>query len=325
MTRVLALCTYPQEAAATRYRLLQFVDPLRRRGIELDVRGDEPFVARADGLSDFEEEPLAFLAEGRVRFASEDGEGSAERLRVAGSEHVELTGAPGEPARLDLEGGWIEAQSIELAGAELTARDGAVVSYEVEGARYELRANLARLDRSGSLEGQEAAGLVLLVRFRPTALACVRRGIAYGALIGLGFVLVENLTYLMLATLAGGEPGLERAVWTRALLGGFHHAVFTASAGAAMALGRGRLVPAMIGLAAAIGQHALWNVVAASRISALLCNAPVPGGACAPSPGAEGLYLWIPLVVVVALGPGLVVLSMLARQRRGDLPPSLVS
>ena len=38
MERVLALCTYPQEAAATRYRLLQFVDPLRRRGIELDVR-----------------------------------------------------------------------------------------------------------------------------------------------------------------------------------------------------------------------------------------------------------------------------------------------
>ena len=134
----------------------------RAEGIELDVRGDKPFVARADALRDFVEEPLALVAEGHVRFASQAGEGSAEQLQVVDPEHVVLTGTPGEPARFDLETGWLEAQSIELAGAELTARDGAVVRYEVEGADYDLRSDFARIDRSGWLEGQESEGLVLL-------------------------------------------------------------------------------------------------------------------------------------------------------------------
>jgi hypothetical protein len=34
---VLALASYPVEAAATRYRLEQFVAPLAERGIRLDV------------------------------------------------------------------------------------------------------------------------------------------------------------------------------------------------------------------------------------------------------------------------------------------------
>lgn len=36
--RVLALCSYPKEAAATRFRLDQFVEPLRGAGIELTIR-----------------------------------------------------------------------------------------------------------------------------------------------------------------------------------------------------------------------------------------------------------------------------------------------
>lgn len=35
--RVLGLCSYPVESAATRYRLTQFVEPLAQAGIELDV------------------------------------------------------------------------------------------------------------------------------------------------------------------------------------------------------------------------------------------------------------------------------------------------
>jgi glycosyltransferase involved in cell wall biosynthesis len=38
MLRVLALASYPVEAAATRYRLVQFITPLMERGISLDVR-----------------------------------------------------------------------------------------------------------------------------------------------------------------------------------------------------------------------------------------------------------------------------------------------
>lgn len=40
--RVLGLCSYPVSAAATRFRMEQFVEPLRARGIELDI---QPFVS----------------------------------------------------------------------------------------------------------------------------------------------------------------------------------------------------------------------------------------------------------------------------------------
>ena len=36
--KVLALASYPVEAAATRYRLQQFVEPLAARGIELTIK-----------------------------------------------------------------------------------------------------------------------------------------------------------------------------------------------------------------------------------------------------------------------------------------------
>ncbi len=36
--RVLGLASYPVEAAATRYRLEQFVAPLAERGIELTIK-----------------------------------------------------------------------------------------------------------------------------------------------------------------------------------------------------------------------------------------------------------------------------------------------
>jgi len=42
--RVFGICAYPVEAAATRFRLAQFVEPLRARGIEIDVR---PFLDSA--------------------------------------------------------------------------------------------------------------------------------------------------------------------------------------------------------------------------------------------------------------------------------------
>src|SRR5258708_17983600 len=41
--RVLAFCSYPEECAATRYRVSQFVGPLAGRGIDVTVR---PFLDR---------------------------------------------------------------------------------------------------------------------------------------------------------------------------------------------------------------------------------------------------------------------------------------
>ena len=41
--KVLGLCTYPLEAAATRYRLVQYIKPLAEKGIELEV---SPFLSK---------------------------------------------------------------------------------------------------------------------------------------------------------------------------------------------------------------------------------------------------------------------------------------
>lgn len=43
--KVLALCSYPLEAAATRYRLIQFIDPLAEKGIDLTV---SPFLTKEE-------------------------------------------------------------------------------------------------------------------------------------------------------------------------------------------------------------------------------------------------------------------------------------
>ncbi len=60
---VLALASYPIEAAATRYRLEQFVGPLRERGIELDVR---PFLSSRQFGSFYRRDQLPRTAIGVV-------------------------------------------------------------------------------------------------------------------------------------------------------------------------------------------------------------------------------------------------------------------
>lgn len=64
--KVLALASYPVEAAATRYRLEQFVVPLAERGITLEVR---PFLDSRQFISLYRREHLARKALGLVRSA----------------------------------------------------------------------------------------------------------------------------------------------------------------------------------------------------------------------------------------------------------------
>ncbi|HKQ51038.1 MAG TPA: hypothetical protein VJT74_01625, partial [Pyrinomonadaceae bacterium] len=64
--RVLALASYPIEAAATRYRLEQFVGPLRERGIELEVR---PFLSSRQFGSFYQRDQLPRTAAGVVASA----------------------------------------------------------------------------------------------------------------------------------------------------------------------------------------------------------------------------------------------------------------
>lgn len=161
-------------------------------------------------------------------------------------------------------------------------------------------------------ETAKASGLVLLVL--AGRLPDVRAGIVYGALLGLGFTMTENLGYLTIAAVQGGDAGLARSVYTRAVLAGTNHAVFTATLGAAIGWARtsGSRTLVVAGFALAVVQHALWNVLASRAITDTLCNAPRPDAPCALAPDGLGLYVEIPLVVALGLGPGLAGLAMAA-------------
>jgi RsiW-degrading membrane proteinase PrsW (M82 family) len=110
-----------------------------------------------------------------------------------------------------------------------------------------------------------AALLVLLVAFRHE-LDSMLDGLIYGALVGLGFAMTENILYFGSFLLEGGVPGLIVGFFIRAGLGGFAHALFTASTGVAIGWARSRygqgslrfIAPAG-GLAVAMLMHAAWN------------------------------------------------------------------
>jgi RsiW-degrading membrane proteinase PrsW (M82 family) len=172
----------------------------------------------------------------------------------------------------------------------------------------------------------KAAGLVLMLAVRPALLRSARDGIISGAWIGLGFDLAENLEYLTLAAVQGGTAGLIRGVWVRGFLGGLKHAVFTGTAGAGLGWARDArtprarvLVPACA-LLAAIAQHAAWNAVASEAITQALCGAATPHAACRATPADLALFVSVPLIVVLFVGPG--ALALLAIARRHAAPRS---
>jgi RsiW-degrading membrane proteinase PrsW (M82 family) len=158
-------------------------------------------------------------------------------------------------------------------------------------------------------EVAKAAALVLLLAAWRERLDGVRDGIVYGALVGVGFAMAENVDYFTLAAVQAGPEGLRRSVYTRAFVGALNHAVFAATTGAAVGwawrspAGSARLAAPLVGLAAAITEHVLWNTTAAPLIEHRLCGAPAPGAACLPSPALADLVVTTPLIVVVFLAP----------------------
>lgn len=91
-------------------------------------------------------------------------------------------------------------------------------------------------------------------------------GIVYGALIGLGFALTENIGYFAFAYLDGGVGSVGELFVVRSLVNGLGHEVYTALTGAAVGWARGRhgqggwrLVVPFLGWSAAVAAHGLWN------------------------------------------------------------------
>lgn len=91
-------------------------------------------------------------------------------------------------------------------------------------------------------------------------------GLVYGALVGLGFAMTENVLYFGAEYLNEGFDDLGRLFIARAVIGGFGHAAYTGTFGAAIGWARSqyrrgvwRFVVPLIGWALAVIQHMLWN------------------------------------------------------------------
>jgi len=93
-------------------------------------------------------------------------------------------------------------------------------------------------------------------------------GLVYGALIGFGFAMTENIFYFAGAYQQDGYTGLSSLIFLRSLIFGMNHAFYTALSGIGLGLARdanSRITGALwalAGLLAAISAHALHNLTA---------------------------------------------------------------
>jgi protease PrsW len=91
-------------------------------------------------------------------------------------------------------------------------------------------------------------------------------GLVYGAFVGVGFAMTENILYFGQSYLEGGIGDLGELFIARAVLGGFGHPAYTAVTGAAIGWARSRYgqgvarvaIP-FLGWVAAVALHAAWN------------------------------------------------------------------
>ncbi|TDC97473.1 PrsW family intramembrane metalloprotease [Actinomadura sp. 7K507] len=88
-------------------------------------------------------------------------------------------------------------------------------------------------------------------------------GIVYAAMVGLGFAMMENITYYMRAYEEGGTQQLQAVFILRGLIMPLSHPLFTAMTGLGVAYAathrRGQITAPLAGLLGAIILHGLWN------------------------------------------------------------------
>ena len=151
-------------------------------------------------------------------------------------------------------------------------------------------------------------------------------GIVYGGLVGVGFAFTENVVYLTFAMLQGGQAGWLRGVYLRALLGGWNHAAFTATTGAAVGWAMGdrasgpRWLVTTIGLGLAIVQHVAWNAVAATAINGVLCGPELGTAPCRATPTWTSLLVLVPILMAIFVGPGILTLAAIGVMARRPAP-----
>lgn len=115
-------------------------------------------------------------------------------------------------------------------------------------------------------ESCKGLALLAILLFYRHELDNVLDGIVYGAVVGIGFAMTENILYFGAAYLEGGLGDLGELFLARSVIFGFGHALYTATLGAAIgwareqhARGLWRFIVPVLGWAAAVLQHILWN------------------------------------------------------------------
>lgn len=107
--------------------------------------------------------------------------------------------------------------------------------------------------------------LVVLVLLRRRHIHGPLDGAIYGALVGIGFSFVEDTLYYSSGFVEGGADDLVVLVVVRGLLGAFSHSLYTAVFGIGIGLAVQtarpvvRVIAPILGFAAAVLLHAIWN------------------------------------------------------------------
>jgi RsiW-degrading membrane proteinase PrsW (M82 family) len=123
-------------------------------------------------------------------------------------------------------------------------------------------------------------------------------GIIYGALVGFGFAMTENLLYFISSYAEGGFGSLTVIIFLRSILFGLNHAFYTSLIGIGLGMARNkraflaRVLCCAVGLMAAIFAQALHNLgasLAAVNVATFLLSLMVAGGGLAITLLAIGL------------------------------------
>ena len=115
-------------------------------------------------------------------------------------------------------------------------------------------------------EAFKGLALLLLLWFYRQEFDNVLDGVVYGAVVGLGFAMTENIGYFIIAYEEDGASGLGELFLVRAVINGFGHAMYTGIVGAAIgwsrsryARGAARIAVPVLGYLIAVLLHMLWN------------------------------------------------------------------
>jgi RsiW-degrading membrane proteinase PrsW (M82 family) len=115
-------------------------------------------------------------------------------------------------------------------------------------------------------ETAKAIILFLILFFWRQELDSPIDGLIYGAMVGMGFAMVENVLYYVAAFDEGGQAAWNVTVVMRGLVFGLSHALYTSLTGLGIAIARLtpnpalRIIAPLAGLASAIALHAFHNI-----------------------------------------------------------------